>query len=219
MQKILLTAFEPFLNHKTNPTEALLERVPDFLYDVKVIKQTLPVVYNHAFERLAPLIEEHQPTLILLMGMAKGATHVKLERVALNLCDADAPDNLGTKLSHEPIERNGPDALFTNLPLKKIEARFKDRTLPAMISNHAGAYVCNNLYYKTLHHIKVFHKNIKVGFVHVPPTPKMVFDEKNIPSMREGDMYDVLMNIIDVILNPVDFKETAQKVKGAKKVK
>ncbi len=219
MQKILITAFEPFGNDTINPTEGILERIPDFLYDVKVIKQTLPVVYNHAFERLVPLIEKHNPELILLLGLSKGRSHVCLERVAINVSDGKLPDNLGTALSHETIEAQGPDGLFTSLPVKIIEQRFKDRKQTAVISNTAGTYVCNNLYYKTLHYVKTFSKKAKVGFIHVPATPAMVHDQTGMPSMRVTEMYEAIMTIIDTVINPVDIKETAQKVKGAQKVK
>lgn len=219
MNKILITAFEPFGKDTINPTEAILDRIPDFLYDVKVIKQTLPVVYNHAFERLVPLIEKHNPELILLLGLAKGRSHVSLERIAINVSDGKIPDNLGTELSHETIETNGPDGLFSTLPLKTIEKRFKQRQQTAVISNTAGTYVCNNLYYKTLHYVKTFSKKAKVGFIHVPATPAMVYDQAGIPSMRVSEMYEAIMTIIDTVINPVDIKETGQKVKGAQKAK
>jgi len=219
MANIIVTAFEPFATNKKNPTEALLERIPDHLYNYRVYKVTLPVVYNHAFDRLLPLIEKHKPVLILMLGLAYGRSHVNVERIAVNVADSKTKDNLGNIIEEQRIEEDGPDGLFTTLPLEAIMERFRKKKLPVRISNTAGTYVCNNLFYKTLHYLKTYDLDTKAGFVHVPPFPDMVHETDHVPSMSKSVMVDAVMGILDVALNPIDYKKTAQKVQGAKKAK
>ncbi len=217
MDKIIITAFEPFGGDNINPTVKILEQIPDYLYNHRVIKTTLPVVYNHAFDRLLTLIDKHQPKLILELGLAKGRSHVNLERIAINVSDATIADNLGTVLKGETIVKNGADGLFSSLPLKKIIKKTKEKKLPVQLSNSAGGYVCNNLFYHTLHHVKTYNMKTLVGFVHVPMLVEQVSDQPNVPSLPRSVMVEAVMTILDTVLNPIDYKETAQKIKGAQK--
>lgn len=211
MSSILITAFEPFGGDELNPSEEILREFPEYLYDRKVVKATLPVIYNHSFDRLLPLIEKHEPDVILLLGYAKGRSHVTVERIGINICDSPQPDALGNVLSNRPIVKGGADGLFSTLPLVSLEKRFKELALPAKLSNTAGAYVCNNLLYRTLHHIKMFNKNTKVGFVHLPALPSQASKE-NIPSMSDQLMTEILIQTLDTILNPFDIREFGQEV-------
>ncbi len=218
METAIITAFEPFGEESINPTEAVIEHIPDMLYNTRIVKVTLPVVYNFAFDRLLPLIEEHQPKLIIQLGLALGRPRISIERVALNVNHADMADNLGNQKQYELIEPYGPDGLFTTLPLARLMDRLKEKGVPATVSNTAGGFVCNNLFYKTLHYVKAMHKSADVGFMHVPPLPKQAIG-KNIASMEQSHMVNALMVVLDTMLNPVDIKKQAQKVTGAKKVR
>ncbi len=217
MDKILVTAFEPFGDETTNPTMRLLEHIPETLYDARVIKSTLPVVYNHAFDKLLPLIETHEPQLIIMLGLAKGRTHVNLERIAINVNDSSMPDNLGTVLHEVPVVKGGADGYFTNVDLKAILKRAQEQTLPLHVSNTAGAYVCNNLYYHVLHHLKTFNASTKALFMHVPMLSEDAALKPGVASMPLNHMLDAVMAVLDVVMNPVDIKSQSAKVdKGQK---
>jgi|AntRauTorcE11898_2_1112593.scaffolds.fasta_scaffold00018_29 pyroglutamyl-peptidase len=211
MSGILITAFEPFGGDSLNPSQEVLRDFPEFLYAKKVIKAVLPVVYNHNFDRLLPLIEKHEPDVILLLGYAKGRSHLCVERIGINICDSPTPDALGNVLSNRPIVKGGVDGLFSTLPLSLLEKRYKELNLPAKLSNTAGAYVCNNLFYKTLHHIKLYNLQTKVGFIHLPALPSQASRE-NIPSMGHQQMTEILIQTLDAILNPFDIREFGQEV-------
>ncbi|MFW5913571.1 MAG: pyroglutamyl-peptidase I [Bacillota bacterium] len=211
MSAILLTAFEPFAGDEVNPTEEILRDFPDYLYDMKVVKTTLPVVYNHCFDTLLPTIEKYEPEVILHLGYAKGRSHVSIERVAINVNESKTPDNLGNVLDGEPIISGGPDGIFTTLPIKDLKERYNRRELPAEISNTAGAYICNNLFYRTLHYVKTYNKHTKVGFIHIPALPAMASRQK-IPSMSKSTVIEVLVQTLDTILNPFDIREFGQEV-------
>ncbi len=218
MKTAIITAFEPFNNDEVNPTESILNKIPDTLYDVKIVKMTLPVVYNHVFERLLPLIDEYDPVMVLSLGLAKGRSHINIERIAINVNESSIADNLGNKKTGQPIVDYGPDGIFTTFPLEKLKQKIDSKRMPVTVSNTAGTYVCNNLFYKTLHHIKQFSLDIKAGFIHFPATPTMVYKQPNIPSMSESVMVQSLMAMIDTLLNPIDHKTYAQKVEKGQKV-
>ena len=203
MKSVLITAFEPFNKDDKNPTEEVLAELPDFLYNARIVKVTLPVVYNQAFDVLLPYIDEYKPDLILMMGLAAGRTHVNIERIAINVNDARIPDNLGNTIRNQVIVEGGPDGLFTNLPLEAIMKRMHKKELPVMISNTAGAYICNHIMYKTLHYIKTYDLKIKAGFVHMPYLPGQVLEKPTMPSMERRYMRETITTIIDVLLNPV----------------
>ncbi len=209
MRVILITAFEPFGMDSMNPTETVLADLPETLNDMKVLTVTLPVAYDHCFEALLPLIEKHDPEIILHLGYAKGRNRVSLERVAINCNESKMPDNLGHVLDGTPIVKGGPDGLFTSLPIKALKERYRKKSLPAEISNSAGTYVCNNLFFRTMHHVMTFNKNTKVGFIHIPALPEMTSNE-NIPSMSKSMITDIIVQTLDTVLDSFDIRESVQ---------
>ncbi len=211
MKKVLITAFEAFNDEVMNPTEAVLAELPEFLFDARVIKVTLPVVYDKVFETLEPFIKKHEPKLILMMGLAAGRSQINLERVAINMNDAQTKDNLGNIKHFDIIDKNGPDGIFTTLPLEKIVMRTRKKKLPVTISNTAGTYVCNHLMYKTLLYVKEHFPNTKAGFIHMPFVPEQVLDKPNTPCLDKRYMIDTMTTIMDVILNPMAL-EQAQRI-------
>ncbi len=214
MKKVLITAFEAFNNEPTNPTELVLAELPEFLFDARIIKVTLPVVYDKAFEVLKPMIEKHQPSLILMMGLAAGRSQINIERIAININDSNTKDNLGNIKHFDPIDRSGPDGLFTTLPLEKIITATRKRKLPVTISNTAGAYVCNHIMYKTLNHIQTNDLKTKAGFIHMPFLPENVIDKPNMPSLDKRYMIETITTIINVILNPLALESTQRIMNG-----
>ena len=183
MKKVLLTAFEAFGEDALNPTELILKELPDQLANAVIMKVTLPVVYREAFETLKPLIDKHQPDLIMMLGLAGGRAKLSLERIAINLNDASLPDNRGNILKEEVIKQAGKDGIFSNLPLQSLLDALHQVKVPSVISNTAGTYVCNDTMYRVLHYIKSKQLKALAGFVHVPYMPEQVLN-KQAPSME-----------------------------------
>ncbi|MFW6319306.1 MAG: pyroglutamyl-peptidase I [Bacillota bacterium] len=204
MKTVIITAFEPFNKDDENPTEHVIAELPDFLYDTRIIKVTLPVIYQAAFDQLLPYIEEYNPALILMLGLAAGRSHISIERVAINVNHSKTPDNLGNIKHHEVIDENGPDGLFTTLPLSDIMKRMHKHKLPVTISNSAGTYVCNDLMYNVLYYIKKLNLDTKAGFIHVPYLPHQAYNKSNMPMMERRYMVETVTAIIDVLLNPIE---------------
>ena len=181
--KLLLTGFEPFHNHAKNPSQYIVEtiaaRTP--LEGAKIITQILPVVYGKAGDILRRLIHQHHPDVVLMLGVAGSRERVCLERVALNLNDSKTPDNAGVVLEGEPIDPSGPDAYFGNFPLKDLQAAIEVSDIPVQISNHAGAYLCNNVFYTAAREHVQTGVPARYGFIHVPRAAEFSEDGKGMP--------------------------------------
>jgi pyroglutamyl-peptidase len=91
---------------------------------------------------------------------------LSIERIALNLCDARIADNDGVQPRAAPVVRGAPDAYFATLPATAIAAALRAAGLPAEVSQNAGGFVCNHLFY-TLMHLAAG-QSWRAGFLHVP---------------------------------------------------
>jgi pyrrolidone-carboxylate peptidase len=58
-----------------------------------------------------------------------------------------------------------------------------DRLRPAAVSNTAGLFICNHLFYGVLHHIATHNLETQAGFIHVPFLPEQVVGKPGTPSM------------------------------------
>jgi len=167
--KILLTGFGPFPGVESNPSRFVVEtlaagRYPGFDLETAV----LPVDYVEADDEIRMLVRRHRPDIVLLVGVASKEPVVRLERVALNLDDAALPDNRGVTRRGEPIVEAAAPAYFSNLPLREIESLLAETGVPVRISNHAGAYLCNHVYFAAMHESERMDPGLQVGFIHIP---------------------------------------------------
>jgi len=171
-RRILVTGFEPFGGDAVNPSDLIARdldgrRVGGY----RVVGRTLPVDAHALPKALAAALgDAEEPDAILGTGLATGRTALALERTAVNLLDLEQPDNAGTLLSGAPVRENGAAAYFTNLPLARILATWHQAGIPGYVSDSAGTYICNQLFYEVL---ALNERSIPIGFVHLPCTPEL----------------------------------------------
>jgi len=170
---ILLTGFEPFGVNSENPSRDIVSAV-DAAWDQKreLITQVLPVEYDAAGAAILDLIARHQPRAVLMLGLMEAAPRARLERVALNLDDASLSDNAGVTRRGETIIRAAPLALKTRLDLNALAGGLEAKGHGVDISNHAGAYICNHIYYEALFRLAEMGAPTPCLFVHVPSYPE-----------------------------------------------
>jgi len=77
--------------------------------------------------------------------------------------------------SNKNPNRHRAATLTSRLDLKPTYAAIKDAGIPVSMSDDAGLYVCNSLFYYTLHEVP---EPVKVGFVHVPPDSKVSIEQQ-----------------------------------------
>ena len=90
--------------------------------------------------------------------------------MAINVDDARIPDNAGGQPIDDPVVARGPAAYFSTLPIKAIVAALQDAGLPATVSQTAGTFVCNHLFYGLMHSLRR-RPGVRGGFMHVPLLP------------------------------------------------
>jgi pyroglutamyl-peptidase len=196
--KILITGFEPFHDHPLNPSQLLVEKLPDQYHGFRIIKGILPVHHALGPEKLIALLNDHQPDAVLSFGLAANRAKISLERVAINIMDFSIADNAGVTISNQPIDPNGPAAYFSSLPLDQLLKALIDAGIPAEISLSAGAYLCNQVFYTLMQLVALQNKNISAGFIHLPALPEQAAkSQKPIPSMPFELMIKAAHLIID----------------------
>lgn len=176
MRKLLLTGFDPFAHYNINPSWEAVKALPDVIGNFAVAKLMLPNIYGTAGRLLVEEAERIKPDVILMTGMDSGSTKLHIDTVAVNLRDALIEDNKGTKPWGEPVVPGAPAAYFATIPVHKLVARLQKQGCPVRLGYCTGGYVCNDIFYMAARHFAG--SNVKVGFIHVPLLPEMVFDEK-----------------------------------------
>lgn len=188
MKSILVTAFEPFGGDKLNPTTLALSELEDEIGGFAIKKLILPVEFSRAALLAASEYDALSPAAVIMLGQAGGRPAVTPEAVGRNIMDARIPDNAGFQPHGEPIKTDGPDELYSTLPIEKIVIAIRSLGLPAEISRDAGAYVCNSLLYGMLAHNG---GRVPTGFIHVPFIREQVEGangRENLPFMELADV-------------------------------
>ena len=193
---ILLTSFDPFGTDSQNSSLEILNRLPDHLEELQIRKEVLPTQFIEGPRRLLRLLDEQQPDLLLMLGQAGGRKQVTFERVAINCMSARIPDNVGYMPQELPVVPEGPDAYFTNLPLAPLVQHLQKLWLPAGISNSAGTFVCNCLFYQAMHHIHSTGLHCQCDFVHLPYLTEQLGLPEEPPKLSSASCLSVLTQAI-----------------------
>lgn len=182
---VLVTGFEPFAGLAANPSwEAA--RAAQCLDGPRgaIVARCLPVDFDEAPAALRRAVQEVRPDVVVSLGVAVGRSRMSVERVALNCADAAIPDNAGRQPVDEPIDPEGPPAIFSTLPLRGILAAWAEADVPGRISDSAGTYVCNRVMYEGLA-LAAEHGVRASGFIHVPATPGLARDPQTAVLAQE----------------------------------
>lgn len=167
----LVTGFEPFGGEGVNPSQQIAQALHgETLAGHRVVGATLPTQFDAAPPALESLIARHRPALVLALGQAGGRHGISLERIAINLIDARIPDNAGVQPVDVRIVDNAPNAYFSTLPVKAMLARLRDAGVPAALSQTAGTFVCNQVFFALMHALR--RRRARGGFIHVPYLPE-----------------------------------------------
>lgn len=164
--KVLMTGFEPFGGDAVNESWDAVRALPP-RPDVEVVTARLPVTFAGAVDACQRLLALHAPDVVIAVGLAAGTEAIRLERVAVNVVDARIADNDGAAPVDEPVVAGGPAAYFSTLPLKAGLEALRGAGIPAAVSNSAGTYVCNTVFYALQHELAA-RAGVRSGFVHVP---------------------------------------------------
>jgi pyroglutamyl-peptidase len=191
----LLTGFEPFGGDEVNPSWEIARRLDGWKVHaggaggplLAVVRSArLPCVFHQALSVLDDAISCHRPIAVIGLGLAASRADISVERVAINVDDARIPDNAGCRPIDEPVCPGAPVAYWSTLPIKAIVAALREEGIPASISQSAGTFVCNHVFYGLAHRLSRRQRRpraasavgaagpgaaparIRGGFIHVP---------------------------------------------------
>src|SRR5690554_769166 len=100
MKKILLTGFEPFNGETINPSWELVKTFnKKTINNHIIITKLIPTVFYQSSTLLKQYINDYKPDIVICFGQAGGSKTIRLERIAVNLNDANIPDNEGDRKS------------------------------------------------------------------------------------------------------------------------
>ena len=78
--------------------------------------------------------------------------------------------------------------LFATLPIKAAVRALREAGLPAAVSNTAGTFVCNHVFYGLMHLAATRTLPLRGGFLHVPYLPIQAARLDGAPSMALDDI-------------------------------
>ena len=158
---ILITSFGPFENFKVNPSTEVLENLKNSL-QIPTEHNIIYKVLDVSYEKIDSFIESNHPIfdLIIHLGVATNNDQMRFELVAKN--EKAGKDNDGVVFTNQPIVEglNELTTSFSMDTLKKIISTYPEKV---QFSSDAGNYLCNYIYYKSLHQFKTGN----IVFIHI----------------------------------------------------
>jgi pyroglutamyl-peptidase len=195
---------QPFLDIKVNPSWSIVSSLPSSLthksLTIHLIIPSVPLeaAYHSIFDAVPKLLEEHDPDIVLHVGLAVERDYFAVEKGAEREGYDQFPDakrKVWTKGENKKTWGKAPARLDSSLDLdfvlsswrKEVEkAKGKGKggqgkKVDVRLSDDVGSYVCGFVYYCSLEWMKKRGKEERVVFCHVPPLGR----EKDIEKGRQ----------------------------------
>jgi len=198
---ILLTGFEPFGESTINPSISACRRLEgEKVKELKIVVEEIPLRFHDIKSAIEGHIARLDPAAVISTGQSSRSS-ISLKRVTINVADARIPYNCGAQPKDEPLNDEGPAAYFSGLPLRDIFEALKEAKVPAAISNSAGTFGCNQIFYHLMDYRAKEGLDIPAGFIHVPCLPEQAVN-KETPSMA----LDLTVKALEVAVSTVASK-------------
>lgn len=170
VRTVLMTGFDPFGKYVRNPSQQIVESLEETGFPNSRLNLQVAVLSTccQEWKRLKRYLDKYKPEALILTGLANGRKRISLERFALNIRDYRIKDNGGHQFVGLPVEKSGPDAYQSRAALDSLNKTLNSSGYPCEISNYAGSFICNELYYRSLHYSASKGYPKLVLFVHVP---------------------------------------------------
>jgi pyroglutamyl-peptidase len=197
---VLLTGFQPFGGELVNPSWQAVSALHGVrIAGHRVVARELPVAFGDSLKVLRAALREVRPSLVICVGQAGGRSQLSLERVAINVDDARIPDNKEQQPIDLPVIKGGPAAYFSTLPIKAMREALRTAGFPAEVSQTAGTYVCNHVFYGLMHALRA-RRSVRAGFIHIPYSPAQAAAHAGAPSLALETVTEGLRVAIRVAL-------------------
>jgi pyroglutamyl-peptidase len=186
--RVLLTGFDAFGGASLNPSWLAVSGLDrEVIEGHQIVAAQLPTVFDASLQELERLLRLYKPVLVIGVGQAGGRDAISLERVALNINDARIADNAGARPVDTPVVVTGPAAYFSTLPIKAMLQGLLRAGIDAEVSQSAGTFVCNHVFYGLMHSLaRQRTRKTRGGFIHVPFLPQQGRPAMPLETMQRG---------------------------------
>ncbi len=197
MLQVLITAFEPYDRWPQNASWlSLVELTRDLPAEPRIVTRLYPVDFQQARQRLEEDLKGNYD-YALHLGQAPGSGRIQLEAIGLNV--GGASNQLAD--TFQPLDFEGPVAYRSDLPLADWSARLRSAGIPAVVSYHAGTFLCNAVLYLSLHLAHQRGLKTRSTFVHMPLVPQQVLNERGDSATLPASMSaEALRTILQAIV-------------------
>lgn len=166
---VLVTGFLPFAGGDHNPSQIVAEAVAAAPPPgVRITLRILSVSWARAFAPVAEAWTTGAFDGVLHLGLGTGRTHIEVERFAVNRRTAPIADEDGAPDPDSPVVPGGPAAYGISADADALVAAGRRVTPLVRTSCHAGTFLCNDLYYRSLRRAARCRPRPPVAFVHLP---------------------------------------------------
>ncbi len=165
--RVLVTGFGPFpgVPHNASSSLALALQESPVAANVKVATAIIPVVWATAKLTVRKTTARFQPHAILHFGVSKRSAAFEIETRAYNM-SGRREDHAGEVRRMRSLVRSGQPVLYATLPPRDLLRALRKNGIAAALSEDAGRYLCNALFYWSLHDGE--RDGRLVSFVHMP---------------------------------------------------
>lgn len=206
-RSVLVTGFQPFGGDPDNPSAEVATAL-----DGRTVRghlchgRVLPVATREVADLLIALIDGLRPAVVVLLGVAVGRPAVAIERVAVNVLDFPLPDRDGAQPAGGAVVPGGPDAYFSTLPVKAVLQGWRAAGIPGYLSNSAGTYLCNQVFYLAAHHAANLPVGlgVRTGLVHLPALPTQA--ARHQPPLPSSPLDDQLAAVTVAVQTVLDHR-------------
>jgi pyroglutamyl-peptidase len=165
--RVLVTGFGPFPSMPYNASTSValaLGDAPD-TPGVDIATAVIPVVWATARVVARKAVARFQPHAILHFGVSKRSSGFEIETRAFNM-SGRKEDQAGMVRRANALVRAGKPVLNATLPPLDLVRTLRKDGFPAALSEDPGRYLCNALFYWSLHDGESDGR--LVSFVHMP---------------------------------------------------
>ncbi len=168
--KIVVTGFNPFGSFHVNSSEVLVRMLEtsEVSKTETIVTAVLKTEFDSAGDEISRLVRTIQPDAVFCTGMSDHDHCLRFEQVARNWNSCPDPDNAGNLRTGEPVIKNGPTCYRATLPYHAFRAALEREGIHSLLSEDAGGYVCNHVFYRACHEISQRQLKTRCGFVHLP---------------------------------------------------
>ena len=165
--RVLVTGFGPFpsIPHNASASLALAFANSPAAPGLEIATAIIPVIWASARSAAREAVARFQPDAILHFGVSKRAFGFEIETRAFNM-SGPREDHAGVVPPEKPLIQRGKPVLMSTLPPLDLLRALTADGFPASLSEDAGRYLCNALFYWSLYDGETDGR--LVSFVHMP---------------------------------------------------